>query len=152
MHLTWSPFWWPRRCAGTVPSTSTETPCSALQLKPLDTAIGWIFAPYCPGDRQGPIQASKITQSNDKTNTKTYILHTIAQTKKEKHGGNGGYLQILQKVQTQKATPSTHLGRQMHVAQKGSVFPIQECMQEDEIRIRKERKVLKGKGRQMAKA
>ena len=52
--------------------------CPALQLKPVDTKISRIFAPYCPGDRQGPIQASKRTQSNDKTNTQTYI----AQAKK----------------------------------------------------------------------
>ena len=73
MHLTCWPFQWPRRCAGTVPSTLINALCSALQLKPLDTAISRIFAPYCPGNRQGPIQASKRTQLNDKTNTETYI-------------------------------------------------------------------------------
>jgi hypothetical protein len=40
---------------------------SALQLKPLDTAISQIFTPYRPSDRQGPIQTYKRTQSNNKT-------------------------------------------------------------------------------------
>ena len=60
MHLTFWPFWWPRRCAGTVPRKSNDSPCSALQFKPLDTAIGWIFALYHPGNHQGPIQTSRI--------------------------------------------------------------------------------------------
>ena len=78
MHLTRWPFQWPWICAGMEPSASTNALCSALQLKPLDTAIGRVFTPYRPGDRQGPIQTSKRTQSKDKTNTKTYI----AQAKK----------------------------------------------------------------------
>ena len=76
MHLTCWPFWWPRQWAGTLPRTSTNAPSSALQLKPLYTTIGRIFAPYCPGNRRGPIQADKRTQSNDKTNIKTYIHST----------------------------------------------------------------------------
>jgi hypothetical protein len=58
---------------GTVPSTSIDASCLALQSKSLNNAIGQVFALYCPGNSQGPIQASKITQSNDKTNTKSYI-------------------------------------------------------------------------------
>ena len=57
MHLTRWPFQWPWQCASMVPSALSHGSCSALQFKPLDTAIGQIFAPYCPGDRQGPIQA-----------------------------------------------------------------------------------------------
>ena len=45
-------------------NASTYASCSALQFKPLDTAIGQIFAPYCPGDRQGPIQTSKTNASH----------------------------------------------------------------------------------------
>ena len=61
MHLTCWKFQWPWWCASTVPSTST---CSALQFKPLDTAIGQIFALYFPEDRQGPIQISKTNASH----------------------------------------------------------------------------------------
>ena len=57
MHLTCWRFQWPWQYASTVPSISTHVSCSALQLKPLDTAIGRIFAPYRPGNCQGPIQA-----------------------------------------------------------------------------------------------
>ena len=52
-------FWWPWRCASTVPIALTYALCSALQFKPLDPAIGRVFALYHPGNRQGPIQTSK---------------------------------------------------------------------------------------------
>ena len=71
MHLTCWPFRWSWQCAGMEPSASTDALCLALQLKPLDTAIGQVFAPATAS--QGPIQTSKKTQSNNKTKTKTYI-------------------------------------------------------------------------------
>ena len=64
MHLTCWPFRWKRQCASTVPSALPNASCSELQLKPLDTAIGQIFAPYCPGNCQGPIQTSKKYNQN----------------------------------------------------------------------------------------
>ena len=68
MHLTRWPFWWPRQCAGTVPRTSTDAPCSALQLKPLDTAIGQIYTSK---------QKNTIKRQN-----KHRDLHGTSQTKK----------------------------------------------------------------------
>jgi hypothetical protein len=86
MHLTRWPFRWPRQCTGTVPRALTNAPCSALQLKPLDTAIGQVFAPYQTGNRQGPIQTSKRTQSKNKTNTQTYIHSTSQKSLEHKFG------------------------------------------------------------------
>ena len=40
---------------------------TGLHRKPLDSAIGRLLAPYCPGDRQGRNQ-----QNNDDTNTMYY--------------------------------------------------------------------------------
>ena len=64
MHLTRWWFQWPWRCASTVPSALTNALCSALQFKPLDAAIVQLLSPYCPGDRQGPIQTSKKHNKN----------------------------------------------------------------------------------------
>jgi hypothetical protein len=38
--------------------------------------------------------------------------------------GISGDMQILQEVQTQNESPIAHRGRQMHVEQKGGVFPV----------------------------
>ena len=82
MHIICWRFLWSWQFASTVSNTTTHALCSALQFKPLDTAIGWIFSPYCPGDRLSPIQASKRTQSNNNTNTKTYI-HTTSRKRQK---------------------------------------------------------------------
>ena len=47
----------------------TDAPCSVLQFKPLDTAIGRIISPYCPGDRQGPIQTCKKHNKKNASNS-----------------------------------------------------------------------------------
>ena len=66
MHLTCWRFRWPWQCTSTVPSALTYASYSALRFKPLDTATGWVFALYCPADRQGPIQTSShLTQGGE---------------------------------------------------------------------------------------
>ena len=68
MHLTCWRFWWPWQCASTVPSASTHASCSALQFKPLDTAIGQIFALYLPG----------VPYKQAKNTIKTNASHLLA--------------------------------------------------------------------------
>ncbi len=55
MHLIRRPFWWPRRCAGAIPTASPDVACPGLLVlrKPLDAAIGQLLATYCPSSCQG---------------------------------------------------------------------------------------------------
>ncbi len=53
MHLHHTPFQWPRECIGVIQCTSPNSAWPGLHWKPLDTAIGQLLAPYCPGGRQG---------------------------------------------------------------------------------------------------
>ncbi len=43
-HLLCWPFWWPWQCAGRLPRTSLDRGGLGLYLKPLNTAIGQVFA------------------------------------------------------------------------------------------------------------
>ncbi len=47
MHKLCWPFWWPWRCAGTIPRASPDGGCPGIQWKPLDAAIGQVFTIKC---------------------------------------------------------------------------------------------------------
>ena len=51
-HLVCQPFRWPQRCAGAIQTALPDVACLGLLRKPLDAAIGQLFAPYCPGGHQ----------------------------------------------------------------------------------------------------
>ncbi len=53
MYLICRLFWWPWQCTGVIRSASPDAVCSGLYQKPLDAAIGWLLAPYCPSICQG---------------------------------------------------------------------------------------------------
>ncbi len=52
MFLHCWPFWWPWRCAEAVQTALPDAAYPGLPRKPLDAAIGWLFALYCPSGRQ----------------------------------------------------------------------------------------------------
>jgi hypothetical protein len=59
-------FWWPWRCSGMTRGTSPNKAHPGLHSKPLDAAIGWVPAPYCPDSGHG--QRIRInTQNTNKT-------------------------------------------------------------------------------------
>ncbi len=59
MHLRCRPFRWPCRGVDAVHAASPNAAWPGLYRKPLDAAIGWLLALYCPGGRQGDSKQNK---------------------------------------------------------------------------------------------
>ncbi len=64
MPLLCGPCWWSWWDVEAIHAASPDAACPGLHRKPLDAAIGWLFAPYCLGGRQ-----------NSKTNNDVLCTH-----------------------------------------------------------------------------
>ena len=60
MYLRRGPFWWPWQCADAIRSAHPDSAWPVLHQKPLNTAIGWLLAPYCPGGQPGTQSTQRL--------------------------------------------------------------------------------------------